>query len=74
MRPTVTEDACLDEAETSQFVEDEIRRHLGISTEEFLRRAEADQLPDHPAVAHLLILTGAETAAENQTWRRSHGR
>lgn len=60
---TLTEDSCLDETETAQFVEAEIRRHLGMSTDEFLERAKADELPDHPAVAHLLILTGAETSS-----------
>ena len=47
--------------ETRQLLEDEIQRHLGMSLDEFYRRAEAGTLPDHPLVAHLALLAGART-------------
>lgn len=45
--------------EARDFLEDQTQRYLGISLEEFMRRAEADDLPDHPMVEHLVLLTGA---------------
>lgn len=51
------------EADSSVFIEDEIKRLLDMSYDEFLRAAKANSLPDHPAVAYLLVLTGAKTSS-----------
>lgn len=46
-------------AETREYLEEQTRKYLGISLDEFLRRAEDGTLPEHPAVAHLIMLSGA---------------
>lgn len=45
--------------ETREFLDDQTRSELGLTLDEFLDLAERGELPDHPAVAHLILLTGA---------------
>jgi hypothetical protein len=49
----------LTDEETRRYLEDQTRAYFGMSLDEFLRRAEEGTLPDHPAVAHLIMLSGA---------------
>lgn len=41
------------------MVEEQTQKYLGMSTAEFIESVRRGELPDHPATAHLLILTGA---------------
>ena len=45
--------------EAAEYVADRVRCELGISLDEFLQKAEAGTLPESPAIAHLILLTGA---------------
>lgn len=45
--------------EARAYVEEQVREALDMSLEEFYERARAKTLPDHPAVPHLVLLTGA---------------
>lgn len=51
----------LTEAETREFLDEETRRLFGLSLDEFVKAAEADALEPHPALAHLVLLTGARS-------------
>ncbi len=51
----------LTDEERSEFLEESVNRFLGISLAEFMRLAQEGNLPDHPAVAHLVLLTGANS-------------
>lgn len=51
-------------AEMKALVDEQTRRYLGMSRQAFLRAAKAGKLPDHPAVAHLLLLSGASTSQD----------
>jgi hypothetical protein len=51
-------------SEMRTLVEEQTRRYLGMSRAAFLRAAREGKLPDHPAVAHLLILTGARSGQD----------
>jgi hypothetical protein len=49
--------------EAHEYVAERVREELGISLEEFMRLAEDGNLPDDPAVAHLVLLTGARPSS-----------
>jgi len=49
--------------EAQEYLDAEVRRYLGIGLEEFYKLAKQGKLPDHPAVAHLILLTGAEPSS-----------
>jgi hypothetical protein len=53
----------LTDAESRQYLESEVQRYLGIDLDEFMTRADAGTLPEHPAVAHLILLTGARPSS-----------
>lgn len=40
-------------------LDQQARHYLGMSAEEFTAAAERGELPDHPVVAHLVLLAGA---------------
>ena len=44
--------------EIQQEIEDRCRVWLGLTVEEFQRRRAAGELPDTPAVGHILMLFG----------------
>ena len=43
------------------FVNAQTLRFLDLSADEFRERAATGSLPDHPSVAHLLLLAGVES-------------
>lgn len=45
--------------EVRGLLDEQARRYLGMTGEEFVAAAEQGSLPDHPAVAHLVLLAGA---------------
>jgi hypothetical protein len=49
--------------ETREFLEEQTRKYLNMGLDEFLYRAEKGTLPEHPAVAHLIMLSGARPSA-----------
>jgi hypothetical protein len=49
----------LTEPETLEYLNDLTREALGMTLDEFVRRADEGTLPEHPAVPHLVLLTGA---------------
>lgn len=53
----------LTEAESKKYLATEVRRYLGMSLDEFYKRVENGTLPEHPAVAHLILLTGARPSS-----------
>jgi hypothetical protein len=57
-------DGVLSPEEFAALVEEQAQRYLGMTTVEFIDSVRRGVLPDHPATAHLLILTGARTASD----------
>ena len=53
----------LTEDESKEYLESEVRRYLDMPLEKFYKLAEQGRLPDHPAVAHLILLTGARPSS-----------
>lgn len=51
----------LTEEETDEYVESETMRVYGLSVADFIAAAEAGNLTPGPALAHLVLLTGART-------------
>ena len=49
----------LSREEFAAYVEEQAQRYLGMTTAEFVESVRRGELPDHPATAHLVILTGA---------------
>ncbi|HEY3669498.1 MAG TPA: hypothetical protein VGN51_01065 [Acidimicrobiia bacterium] len=49
--------------ETREYLEQQTQTYLRMSLGEFLALAEAGELPEHPVVAHLLLLTGARATS-----------
>lgn len=49
----------LTDEETREYLDEQTRVTLGMTLVEFMRRADEGTLPDHPAVPHLVLLTGA---------------
>ena len=50
--------------EAHEFAEEQALQYFGISVEEFVKQAEAGNLPhDDPMVLHLALLTGARLQA-----------
>jgi hypothetical protein len=45
--------------ELRAVLEDEAQHYLGMSADEFIAAAHRGELPDHPVVAHLVLLAGA---------------
>ena len=56
-RPQATCD--LDAEQASHRLEQQTLQFLGMTLDDFLRRAEEGRLPDTPAVSHLLLISGA---------------
>lgn len=56
---SVAHDWKLSREEFAAYVEEQAQRYLGMTTAEFIESVRRGELPDHPATAHLLILTGA---------------
>jgi hypothetical protein len=48
----------LSRADVWAMLDEQARKFLGMSAEEFVAAARADRLPDHPMVAHLVLLAG----------------
>ncbi len=42
-----------------EILEEEAQHYFGMSAEQFIAAAERRELPDHPVVAHLVLLAGA---------------
>jgi len=59
----VAEERDLTPEESRAYLEDEVNRYLGITLNRFYQLAEAGKLPEHPAVAHLILLTGAKPSS-----------
>ena len=57
----VAEDRDLTEAEARAFVEEQTLEYFGLTYDEFVAAAEADELSAHPALAHLVLLTGVRS-------------
>lgn len=59
--PAVIEpdDDVLSRGDLDAILDEDARRLLGLSGAEFRQRLAAGTLPEHPAVAHLALLTGA---------------
>lgn len=57
------EDRELTEEEAREYLDGEVRRYLGIGLDEFYSLANKGRLPEHPAVAHLILLTGAKPSS-----------
>jgi hypothetical protein len=53
----------LTEEETRAMLEEQTQRVYGLSLDDFIRRAEAGDLPAHPDLVHLVLLSGARTDA-----------
>ncbi|HUY30914.1 MAG TPA: hypothetical protein VMV02_07980 [Acidimicrobiales bacterium] len=49
--------------ETLAYLEEQTQRYLHMPLDEFYRRAEAGTLPDHPAVPHLILMSGARATS-----------
>ncbi len=49
----------LTDDEAREYLDAQTRTHLGMSLDEFIRAADEGSLPEHPAVPHLVLLTGA---------------
>ncbi len=49
----------MSDEEWHQYLEDSVQRFLGMSLDEFMECAAKGSLPEHAAVAHLVLLTGA---------------
>ena len=49
--------------ETREYLGEQTRRYLSMELDEFLRRAEEGSLPEHPVVAHLIMLSGARPSS-----------
>lgn len=49
--------------EARAYLEAEVQRYLGMGLDQFYKLAEQGKLPNHPAVAHLILLTGAKPTA-----------
>jgi hypothetical protein len=47
--------------EARAYLEEQVRDQLDMSLDEFVRRAEAGDLPDHPAIPHLVLLAGVRS-------------
>ena len=47
--------------EAHEYMEEQTLRYFGLSLAAFIAAAEANELPDHPALAHLILLTGAQS-------------
>ena len=45
--------------EMRAMLDEQARHYFGMSAEEFTVAAERGELPDHPVVAHLVLLAGA---------------
>lgn len=42
------------------YLDGQTRKYLGMSLDAFCEAAERGELPDHPMVPHLVLLSGAE--------------
>ena len=49
----------LTEEEAREYLDSQTRLYLDLSLDEFYARAEEGTLPEHPMVAHLVLLSGA---------------
>lgn len=49
--------------ETLALLQEQTQRYLGMDLDEFYERAEAGTLPDHPAVPHLVLMSGARATS-----------
>lgn len=58
MSPIAEADETMSREEVWAILDAEARRFLGISADDFLAAARAGTLPDHPIVAHLVLLAG----------------
>ena len=61
-------EACPDETEltieqTHTLLEQEVRKYLDMSLDDFYRCAEEGHLPDHPVVPHLVLMSGARATS-----------
>jgi hypothetical protein len=54
----------LSRADVWAMLDEQARRFLGMSAEEFVAAARANRLPDHPLVAHLVLLAGEGSCSE----------
>jgi hypothetical protein len=58
MSPITGADETMSRDEVWAILDDEAHRFLGMSADDFLDAARAGTLPDHPIVAHLVLLAG----------------
>jgi hypothetical protein len=49
--------------ETRKLIDEQARKYLDMSFEEFIERAKAGTLPDEPVVAHLALLAGVDVGS-----------
>jgi hypothetical protein len=49
--------------QTMTLLEEQTQRFLGMSLDDFYAHAEAGTLPDHPAVPHLILMSGARASS-----------
>jgi hypothetical protein len=54
-------DVMLNRRQVHALIDERARRYLGMSGDEFMAAAKRGELPDDPAVAQLLMLTGARS-------------
>lgn len=53
----------LTEEETRVMLEEQTQAAYGLTLDEFIRAAEANELEPHPDLVHLVLLSGARTAS-----------
>ncbi len=60
MTSTMTDQAdnVMSREEVIALLDREAKHYLGMTADEFLDAARRDELPDHPIVAHLVLLAG----------------
>lgn len=47
--------------EAQEYLDAQTQAVYGLPLDEFIKLAEANELPPHPALAHLVLLTGARS-------------
>lgn len=61
LEQAIREDRDLTPDEARAFIEEQSLEFFGLAYDEFVAAAEADALPAHPALAHLVLLAGVRS-------------
>jgi hypothetical protein len=61
VQQAIAEDRDLTPDEARAFIEEQTLEYFGMTYDQFVEAAEADLVPAHPALAHLVLLTGVRS-------------